>query len=352
MQIIPNTKYDFLESMFIITKKEKKYYHTIIDNNKYFDTKIIKNKPIFCFEYNSHQSIDARRNQSKELKIGWIDDNKQYHITIIKKIVLLLTQNILKNFEKNYNNLITNNFLDKKLIEKYCMSANNNINWNENKKATFIYVDVEDKILEEINFQEYKIDNDIKLGLRNLKDGYKDIIFNKPNEKYCFNPYDIFDGKNFNFREDINYSYNYKSFLDNEIVEFVNYFNDEIQKKEIEEKFYKYTHTQITKTFEFEYLNYNKYGTYNENNAIIVKKIKNKDVYIYASVVQNNQTCAGFCCQINCFLFDSLEQLWNELQDYAKNRILEQNYTNIFGEEIFNVPYDFDSDSDSSLDDY
>lgn len=351
MEQISKTKFNILINMFNILKSDQNYCEVIMTQNaNNFDYNTLKNKIIFCFEY---KDINIRKNRSKKLKIGWIDEDNKNHITIINKINLYLTKKVLDNFEERYKSHIENESIEKRLIDKYCKSANENIDWNTKRKITYIYVDVQDNIISDINYDEYKIYSDIKLGYRDIKEGYKNIIFKDSEEHYYFDPDNIFNDDKFDFEENTNYSYHYKNKMNGETIEFVNYFEDEEQKSKIQNIFFRHTHTKIKKSFEFEYTKVSRYGLYKEHNAIIVRDMwKVGEKYLYIGFIFDNTTCAGRCVQMQYFVYDTLEELWNDSKDYIKKNLIEKNYYNVTGESLVN-PLNFGSDmSDSSAEDY
>lgn len=322
-----NTKYEkFIESLDWCDE-DKNYYDVISFKNIPKDFNI----PSTCKLYMYDCQTDYLFPKSRKIRIVYELEFKYFDVTLTK-LRHHGSLRILRDLKTHEN----------EFVRKMCDTAKNNIDWKKyDNNCTMIYIDLNVNQIENINFLMNKelyerIDLDLSFGVYNVDDirnVYKKIDVEMIKFDNFYENIDIDsvinpETKKFNFElgKYTNYVLDLEFFSGKKVkTDSFKFFRKASYKnfENINE-----INNVAAKCYEILYKNYNGtkkgwYGYSEFDNYVFI--LKENDKYMFVHYCVDDASCGGYVFSLTTRIYNSLEQLWQELNDDIKCTILKNN---------------------------
>jgi hypothetical protein len=343
---LTETKYNIINNFLNIHKNDKTYYEIVCLKDVPKNFEIHKNVKLHKFVYDNKHIFNKN---SKKLDLVYEIEYIKYKCTITK-INKYVTKKIINNL-KDYNDPLI-----KKMIKKF----EDNFNFVENKRLTYIYINVENIKLQDDNEYNNVIFPDFCFGIYNIQEIKQ--IYNKENISELLKFDDYYDNIDFNnivTNNDIipdNYIYHINFNFDNcycdlngrkikgTSFDYIDLDDEIINNKRIKSfeilKTFMYQKYYTTRKAWYGYLD-----RYLYDNHMLILKNRNEDKYMFVIYCVDDASCDGYLFTLKTYLYDSLDSLWKNIDDNLKCKILQVNLFPDFDFKIENGE-SFVSDSD------
>jgi len=318
-----DTKYNKLIESFDWSNEDKNYYEIICLKEQSNAYEVPRDVKIYLYKY----KVDYIYPQSKKFKVIY-EDNGKYYQLILYKLRKYITKQIFDSLS-NHHKLMVINMYNK---------GKDNIDWTKRYNYTYVYINVTINQLTDINCIKNlslinRIDCDIIFDVYNSED-IENIYGSKElellNLDYLYDHLD-FENKVNNKNKDKKFKFKIDNYS-NYIVDLEYYTEDGVKLV--------YKNSSFDDTFKINktsrichnllyWLYYGSkvgrygYTNYKFDNYLAIVKVTNGYMYVYYCV--DDASCAGFVFQLYTRVYETLNKLWDHLNDVDKCIILKAN---------------------------